>query len=98
MLKILSDLFALSGVLSLSATAIRFLFQSGAFYGVSYILLRVKWAFAPWKRNAVSYKTFVGAQEEKFKRNRGKWSKRAIVLGVSFLAVSLLFAWICQTV
>ena len=79
--RILSDFFAVPGLLCLFFGALRWLSGQGAFQGVSYLL-----------KNALCLLTFRERAPYEQKESRGRASRPLLIAGVILLGVSGLFA------
>ena len=78
--RILSDIFAVPGLLCLFLGALRWMAGHGAFQGVSYVL-----------KNAFCLLTFRERMPYEQKENRRRTSRPLLVASVIFLAVSGIF-------
>lgn len=93
--RILSDAFAVPGLLAILGGALMWVSANGALDGISYVLKYVVTRFNPFKRDPVgSYRDYVAEKDQK----RTKGYGFLFLIGLLFLAVSVVFLYLYSNV
>lgn len=88
-LQILADGFVVSGLMLLAFAGMMFISSEGALIGVSFVLRNVVLAFIPLGR--LKHEVYAKYRERKMKELKQNRNSAALVVGLLFLFVGILF-------